>query len=370
MPGANRAVARTLYRELLRSTRRIDAVMTETHAPMLEDAIQRHGLEAVAAGAVSSTDMVRTAFRAKQGADSADLGFAAVRCAGETLAWLPCATKLHALAYAGAPVEEGAFAIADAIEVRARHDRGAPVEMARSVRQQLDKLAEAARRTAPDAPPPTELPDGAADDAAASKADARDGGSGRLGTLARINSVLYGEGGALERAGASGGGDDARPTIEDASSVSRVLARRGSGLPIALCSIYQAVAARLGLELRMTNFPQRVLLRLEAAADARVDAAADAADDGALWFVDPADRGKILQPSECEAVLRRARLPRQKRAEAMAAARPPRVWSRMLRNLEMHASHEGRHDMAVVWRNMGHGLDEIASGDERPRATC
>ena len=71
---ANQAVARTLYRELLRSTRRIDAVMTEAHAPMLEDAIQRHGLETVAAGAVSSTDMVRTAFRAKQGADSAGEG--------------------------------------------------------------------------------------------------------------------------------------------------------------------------------------------------------------------------------------------------------------------------------------------------------
>ena len=369
---ANQAVARTLYRELLRSTRRIDAVMTEAHAPMLEDALERHGLEGVAAGALSSTEMVREAFRAPRAASCADLGFAAVRCAGETLAWLPCATKLHALAYAGAPVEEGAFAIADAIEVRARHDRGAPVEVARAARLQLDALAEAVRRASPDEPRP-EPPDGAAADAP--EADARDGGSGRLGTLERINAVLYGEGGALERVGTGsiGGRGTPRPTIEDASSVSRVLARRGSGLPIALCSIYQAVAARLGLELRMTNFPQRVLLRLEAAgADASAGGGADAdADDGALWFVDPAARGKILlPPAECEAVLRRARLPRQKRAEAMAAAGAPRVWARMLRNLEMHATHEGRHDEAVVWRNMGHGLDQFEGGDERPRATC
>jgi len=59
------------------------------------------------------------------------------------------------------------------------------------------------------------------------------------------------------------------------SSVNRVLVT-GHGLPITLCTIYQAVARKLGLQLEQTGFPRRVLLRLDGHTDEPAGAAESA----------------------------------------------------------------------------------------------
>ena len=74
----------------------------------------------------------------------------------------------------------------------------------------------------------------------------------RLHRLALINTALFGD------AGFSGEFDP----IALNSSLPEVLRRR-RGIPILLCTLYQAVAARLGIPLAFTNFPQRILLRCD-----------------------------------------------------------------------------------------------------------
>ena len=104
----NPSVTRTLYRELLRSSRRIEALTRQMNTARISARLQSFGDPYA-----EPTERVRRAFRMNRTSPTAaDDAFAALRCASETLAWLEPNCRLHGLAERGAPTEEGALVIA------------------------------------------------------------------------------------------------------------------------------------------------------------------------------------------------------------------------------------------------------------------
>lgn len=199
------------------------------------------------------TAALRRAFR-EPPPDALEIGFSALRTVSKVTSWLTVNHRLHELSEQNAPVEAGALAIAEAIEQLV--DRAAPAGPSSSECVAiLDDLAADARRRMERGP------------AAAS--------SSRLRTLVCVNESLLGHGGfngVLPGAGPAESVD-----VASGSSLSRVLRTR-RGLPILLCTVYHAVAARLGLRLEFTNFPNCVLLRLDA--EPGSNPSADGGDDG------------------------------------------------------------------------------------------
>ena len=227
------SLTKTLYRELLRSGRRIEALTRPANTARVSARLQGFGDPYAI-----PTERARRAFRMNRTSPTAaDDAFAALRCASETLAWLQPNTLLHGLAEQGAPTEEGALVIASLLRGSggsggsggggAVHDEAS--ERA-AVSAELDRLAGEAQLLIDAAPAPLT----------------------RLHRLALINTALFRD------AGFSGEFDP----IALNSSLPEVLQRR-RGIPILLCILYQAVAARLGIPLAFTNFPQRILLRCD-----------------------------------------------------------------------------------------------------------
>ena len=229
----NQSVTRTLYRELLRSARRIEALTRQTNTARISARLQGFGDPYS-----EPTERVRRAFRMNRTSPTAaDDAFAALRCANETLAWLEPNCRLHGLAERGAPTEEGALVISSLLRGSGGGgggDGGVTVRDEVSERAamsaELDRLAGEAQLLIDAAPAPLT----------------------RLHRLALINMALFRD------AGFSG---EFEPIALN-SSLPEVLRRR-RGIPILLCTLYQAVAARLGIPLAFTNFPQRMLLRCE-----------------------------------------------------------------------------------------------------------
>lgn len=211
------SLTRTLYRELLRAGRRIEALTRPANAARVRSKLQAF------AGDAAPRDGVRAGFRAPS-PTAADDAFAALRCAHQTLAWLEPNARLHHLAAARAPTEEGAMVISSVLHTGGDWDE--PGEQAR-VNAELHSLGEAARRLIQAHPEPLT----------------------RLHRLALINAIVFGETGVLDRL-EPGGRREAPFTGEfDPIRLNSSLAavtRRRRGLPILLCTVYQAVAARAG----------------------------------------------------------------------------------------------------------------------------
>ena len=226
------SLTRTLYRELLRTGRRIEAHTRPANTALVRTSLQSFGN----LDAATPSECVRAAFRASPASHTAaDDAFAVLRCANDTLAWLEPNCRLHGLAEDGAPTEEGALVIASLLQSGGggggggvgSADGGEASERA-AVSAELDRLAAAAQVLIDAAPVPLT----------------------RLHCLALINVAVFRD------EGFSGEFDPIAVT----SSLPEVLRRR-RGLPILLCTVYQAVDARLGVPLAFTNFPQRILLR-------------------------------------------------------------------------------------------------------------
>ena len=192
--------------------------------------------------------MLRSCFRGPSAA-SLDAGFSALRTVGTMSTWLDFSSRLNSHHLQHDPVGAGALTIAEAIDLLnpETHRDGARDAAEAPSAKVLDELADATRRRLERDETNTREP------------------CSRLLTLAAINSTLFDEAGFVGEVPAHVGGAGGPPIdIASLSSLSRVLHRR-RGLPIALCVIYEAVGARLGLELSFTNFPGCVLLRMEAA---------------------------------------------------------------------------------------------------------
>lgn len=115
------------------------------------------------------------------------------------------------------------------------------------------------------------------------------------------------------------------------SDLHQVIARK-TGIPITLCILYQAVAARLGLELPGVNLPAHFMLKHEG-------------PRGTL-FIDPF-HGELLDRNGCERRLSEIlRQPIRLNKDQLAACPPRLVVARMLRNLKAIQLRQG--DMPAV----------------------
>lgn len=335
------ATTRVLYREAARACRSIDRLTTHALATRQVNAMLIHWLDAGAAsllpqaaalihannGEVALGPLCRAAFRAADG--SLDLGFKALRSLGGIQQWLQVNSALNQLLDTGASVEQGASVISDEvcrllIDDPAEHPAErmlAPGPCLPFVEAQLDEIAARVRERAgilasPDA--------------------------SHLHRLTSISAVMYGELGFV------GCFDD----VVRGSSLRHVLQRR-RGLPILLTTVYAGVASRLGIQLSHTNFPNRVLLRLEGEAGEPP------------CFVDAFAQGEILSPDMCESFLCSLGIPVEAHGRFTQPVEPRLVWSRMLRNLA-HRTQAG--DEAPVltresWAAMGLGLETDMSAD-------
>eukprot|EP00965_Chrysotila_dentata_P240625 6203819-Pleurochrysis_carterae.AAC.1 len=189
-----------------------------------------------------------------------DLGFRSLRSLHALAEWLRVNRDLHELSLKGASVEEGASLISDAISRNSEHggasagredaaDQNVSTgSRSESICVQLDRLAETLRESK------TGLSAASADAVSADAAalDALGGGS-RLRLLSKLNAFMFVDLGFRGEYG----------DVLLNSSLESVLTRR-RGLPILLCTVYAAVARRLGLRLGFVNFPNTMLLRLDA----------------------------------------------------------------------------------------------------------
>lgn len=109
------------------------------------------------------------------------------------------------------------------------------------------------------------------------------------------------------------------------SDLHQVIARK-TGIPITLCILYQAVAARLGLELSGVNLPAHFMLKYDSPRKAH--------------FIDPF-HGDIFDQDGCERRLSEIlQQPVQLDKDQLAACPPRLVVARMLRNLKaIHLRH-------------------------------
>jgi len=95
---------------------------------------------------------------------------------------------------------------------------------------------------------------------------------------------------------------------------------RRTGIPITLSVLYLEVARRVGVLAQGVNFPGHFLVRV--------------ATEDAWLFVDPFTRGKLLTPSDLEALLRRTTTPDAVlEPSVISAASKRQIVSRMLVNL-------------------------------------
>ena len=188
--------------------------------------------------------------------DSVDVAFAALRDLPFALDILLDNRRLATAAVSGASYEDGAVIIADMLtrtagviqdghtsSTSSTSSSSSSSSCAASVSAELDALADAARR---------ELAKGSRL-------------RPRLAVVQAINRALYGHG-ALP-IGAPPPSDvfigDFEERVGDVATRSHLaeVLRRKRALPITLSVVYHAVAARLGLDIRLTNFPNHVLLR-------------------------------------------------------------------------------------------------------------
>ena len=185
--------------------------------------------------------------------DSVDVAFAALRDLPFALDILLDNRRLATAAVSGASYEDGAVIIADMLtrtagviqdgHASSTSSTSSSSSCAASVSAELDALADAARR---------ELAKGSRL-------------RPRLAVVQAINRALYGHG-ALP-IGAPPPSDvfigDFEERVGDVATRSHLaeVLRRKRALPITLSVVYHAVAARLGLDIRLTNFPNHVLLR-------------------------------------------------------------------------------------------------------------
>ena len=108
---------------------------------------------------------------------------------------------------------------------------------------------------------------------------------------------------------------------------------RGLGIPITLSIVWVDVARRLGLEAAGVGFPGHFLVQV-------------ASDDGSELLVDPF-HGRLVDLSDCEALLARAAGPRARVDIGMLRPAAPReILMRLLRNLK-HA-HAQRDEFAAA----------------------
>lgn len=258
-------VSRVLYRELLRSSRRIDRLSNEYAMPQIMRSLARLQLKSTtgfsdafqtSSSVPQLSQLVSTAFRTppEKTEYAIDDAFTALRITNEIVAWLRVNHRLHTLRENGDDVVAGAVVIADECWRDGSNEQEGP-SCAEHVASELDAIADAVRTSIANDPATAIGPDGDA--------------AGRLRTLQHINSILY------DTLGYHGAYGD----IEASSSISQALARR-RGLPITLAAIYHGVASRLGLPVQFTNFPAHVLLRLEQ--DAEVADATTAAAEAAV----------------------------------------------------------------------------------------
>lgn len=256
MSSSSVGLTRTLYRELLRTARRVERATRDHSTTLVAGSISQlkcsscHTASFLSehSKALTPTALVRGAFRLPSTPHDLDDAFTALRIGNETWSWLDVNDNLHRLHEEGASATDGACVIADALDA-ARQQHGC---CQAHVADELDAIASSVRA----------LLDASDDDTAA----------GRLRTVQRMNTILF------DVLGYRGEYGD----IEANSSIREALIRR-RGLPITMCALYEGVASRLGLAVAVTNFPSHVLLRLEpetAAADGHDAADGNAAADG------------------------------------------------------------------------------------------
>ncbi|WP_337177807.1 transglutaminase-like domain-containing protein [Paludisphaera sp.] len=159
-------------------------------------------------------------------------------------------------------------------------------------------------------------------------------GSHPLHTLGQLNWVLFIEDGY------AGNSED---YFDPRNSFLNEVMDRGTGIPITLSILYQAVAERLGVDLLPVNSPAHFLLRL---------------DEDPPTFVDAFHQGELLDLDACrrrigELTGRAGPVP----ASKLAPCDPRTVVARMLRNLK--AVYVGREDFASAYIVQGR-LAEIS----------
>ena len=233
----SQALTSTLYRSLLRSAKQISALSRPESSSHVNQALHQlsEHLDVKADDLVSPVHrMVSKMFREAQidsSSKSIDDAFYAMRKMSEIEHWLQVNTSLHALAAdTNVAAEEGATVLADAMlnsSTSCRDSVAAALDgIARSV-MESEAMVDAQRRDC------------------------------RLHKLTALNAVLF------DQYCFAGDYSD----LEACSNLRTVLLDTRKGLPIMLCILYQAVAARCSIPLAFTNFPHQMLLRLESLSD-------------------------------------------------------------------------------------------------------
>ena len=197
--------------------------------------------------------------------EAIDVGFAALRELQYLVALSGDNRRLLEAADQGASLEEGAIIISDLL-----NGHGASPSSASScgaeVKELLDRLADDARYELQRLEEPSHNQEEPISHAWWRPPPPSTALRPRLTVLQAINAALYGSRNALPL-GAPPRSDKFCGEYGDIAARSdlvRVL-REKRGIPITLAVVYQAVAARLGLSaLHLTNFPNHVLLRLNA----------------------------------------------------------------------------------------------------------
>jgi regulator of sirC expression with transglutaminase-like and TPR domain len=290
MLGAERIV----FRELMRACRRVERAMPSTPAALLVGSTTLrflsdhapHALPEAPPEVVLPSAAVRACFRGES-VVSLDTGFSALRALGAMSTWIEYSSRLHSQITENAPVEAGALTIAEAIDLLVPnaaedHRSGATASRQLECDAALDALARSARERLESYPTP------ASEGGDSSQAS-------RLRVLAAISSTLSREGYIGEIPGV-----DSLPDVDVASgsSLFRVLQRR-RGLPIILCTIFESVAARLGLQLRFTNYPNCILLRMGKLDESGRAAPVDPTSGGYHRAAADATQGPAAEREDC-----------------------------------------------------------------------
>jgi regulator of sirC expression with transglutaminase-like and TPR domain len=135
--------------------------------------------------------------------------------------------------------------------------------------------------------------------------------SGGIGRARAISDHLF------DRMGYSGNHDDYYDPRN--SFLCDVIDRR-MGIPISLSVVYLEVARRVGVLAQGVNFPGHFIVRV--------------AIEDAWLFIDPYSQGKILQPADLEALLRKTTTPNAVlEPSVIAAASKRQIVARILVNL-------------------------------------